>query len=85
MRAYANKFKPEAKVTSGQFKGLVRSTLDYDGFKTHRLNIYWTRNAVGVTILKQQKDLVTYSFNCSSAPDSHKIGVALYCAVETVT
>ena len=76
-------FPPAGVVTSPQFKAAARALVP--DFSQYRLNIYWTRTGVGVTSLKTGKDALHFSFTSSSAPDPHKLGVALKCAVFAVS
>ena len=79
---FAKSFDPEMEVKSNAFKQEARGRLP--SFSTYRLNIYWTRASVGVTHVKNNKDVVNFSFNTSSACSVHKIAVALRCAIHAV-
>ena len=78
LTAAARELDPDACITSSKFKNQVRANLDE--FEGHRLNIYWSRAGCGVTSYKEDRDVASFSFNCSSARDVCKLGVAMKCA-----
>lgn len=79
---FAKSFDPGMEVKSNAFKQEARGRLP--SFSNYRLNIYWTRTSVGVTHVKNNRDVVNFSFNTSSACSVHKIAVALRCAIHAV-
>ena len=80
---WAQQFPEELERDEDTLRSKVREALF--PLKKTQLNIYWSRNAVGVKIWSdewgfQGKDEVSFSFNCSSAPRRLKLGVAVRCA-----
>ena len=76
-------FAPELDTPGHEeaVKKLVRSKLG--PLKTCKLNIYWTRNACGVSVTedgKKTKDINHFSWNGSTAAPRHKLAVAVRCA-----
>lgn len=78
LTAAARELDPDACITSNKFKSGVRGNLE--SFEGHRLNIYWSRAGCGVTSYEENRDVASFSFNCSSARDVFKLGVAMKCA-----
>ena len=78
LTAAARELDPDACITSNKFKTGVRASLEE--FQGHRLNIYWSRAGCGVTSYGEDRDVASFSFNCSSARDVFKLGVAMKCA-----
>ena len=79
---FALGFDPNLSVKSDQFKALARGHLQE--WVGHRLNCYWSRCTVGVHSHSQNRDILHFGYNQSSACDVYKMAVALMCAILSV-
>ena len=79
---FALGFDPNLSVKSDQFKALAKGHLQE--WVGHRLNCYWSRCTLGVHAHSQNRDILHFGYNQSSACDVYKMAVALMCAILSV-